>query len=366
MLRILHTSDVQLDAPFHFLGNKGQQHRQQLQDTFRHIVDVAAESEYDLLLVAGDLFNDNRPYQGTLDFVISQLGRLVIPVCILPGNHDCYDDASVYRKARFPDNVTLFTGQPTIQEFPKLDVSVYGNAILSSQSRANPLNGLVRSRSTRWHIALAHGNLVRPDIVDPPRPIRPKDISASGMDYVAMGDWHIFEDYSQGGVKAYYSGAPEPTAMSQTGAGYVACVEMDERGVRVHPERVGTVSVDECSIDILGKSSSQVAEELRAHSDPNVMLKATFRGLADLGTVLDTDVLEQDMASCFYHIECSDESQPQLQSISSDDFPEELVIGKYIRLMQAQIDNAADDGQRRRAEQALQVGVALLQGRRVL
>jgi len=109
MLKILHTSDVQLDAPFHFLGVKGQQHRQQLCETFRRIVDMVTEAKFDLLFITGDLFNDNRPHQDTVDFVALQLDRLDIPVCILPGNHDCYDDTSVYRKARFPDNVIVFT-----------------------------------------------------------------------------------------------------------------------------------------------------------------------------------------------------------------------------------------------------------------
>jgi exonuclease SbcD len=366
MVKILHTSDVQLDAPFHFLGVKGQQHRQQLRETFRRIVDMVTEAKFDLLLITGDLFNDNRPHQDTIDFVVSQIGRLDIPVCILPGNHDCYDDTSVYRKARFPDNVVIFTEQPTIREFAELDVAVYGNAILSSQSRVSPLRGLTRTGAMRWHIALAHGNLVRPDIIDPPRPIRPEEISTSGMDYVAMGDWHAFADYSQGGVKAFYSGAPEPTAPDQKGAGYVAYIEMDENGVRVRPEQVGTISTDEMAVDVSAKSVTQIMEEIQARSDPNLMLKVTLSGLMDLGLVLDTEKLEQELAPHFYYIGCSDQSHPQLASISPDDFPEELVVGKFVRLMQEQIEDAADDTQRRRAEQALQVGVALLQGRRVL
>jgi len=365
MLKILHTSDVQLDAPFHFLGVKGRRHRQQLRETFRRIVDMVAEAEFDLLLISGDLFNDNRPHQGTIDFAASQLSRLDIPVCILPGNHDCYDDTSVYRKARFPDNVVVFTEQPTIREFPELNVAVYGNAILSGQSRLSPLRGLSRRGTMRWHVAMAHGNLVRPDIGEPSRPIRSEEISASGMDYVAMGDWHSFKDYSQGGVKAFYSGAPEPTALGQKGAGSVACVEMDENGVRVRPEPVGMISTDEVTVSVSGKSVSQIEQEIRSRTNPNLMLKVTLCGLTDLGTVLDTETLERDLAADFYLIECSDKSTPQLSAISSDQFPEELVVGKFVRLMQARIENADDDTERRQAEQALQVGVALLQGRRV-
>jgi DNA repair exonuclease SbcCD nuclease subunit len=366
MLKILHTADIQLDAPFHFLGGKGQRHRQQLRETFRYIVDMAAQGGFDLLLIAGDLFNDNRPHQDTIDFVASQLDRLDIPVCILPGNHDCYDGTSVYRKVRFSANVVIFTEQPTVQEFAELEVAVYGNAILSRQSRLSPLRDMARTGTMRWHVALAHGNLVRPDIADPPRPIRPEEISVSGMDYVAMGDWHAFADYSQGGVKAFYSGAPEPTALDQKGAGYVACIEIDENGVRVRPERVGTISTDEMSVDLSGKSVPQIMKEIQARADPNLMLKVTLSGLGELGAVLDTEKLEQELAPDFYHIECSDQSHPQLAAISPDDFPEELVVGKFVRLMQARIEDAADDTQRRQAEQALQVGVALLQGRRVL
>jgi DNA repair exonuclease SbcCD nuclease subunit len=366
MLRILHTSDVQLGAPFHFLGGKGRQHRQQLRETFRGIVDLAIEKRFDLLLIAGDLFNDNRPHQTTIDFVASQLGRLDIPVCILPGNHDRYDDTSIYRRARFPDNAIIFTEQPTIQEFPELDVTVYGNAIKSRHSRLSPLRGLTRTGTTRWHVAMAHGNLVRPDIADPPRPIQPEDIEASSMDYVAMGDWHAFADYSQGGVKAFYSGAPEPTAMGQKGAGHVAYIKIDESGVNVQKKRVGNVLTDGVEVDISGKPATQIAKEIEACADPNLMLKVTLCGLAQLGAVLDTEKLEQELTPHFYHIECSDQSHPQLEAISLDDYPEELVVGKFVRLMQSQIDNAADDTQRRQAERALQLGIALLEGKEVL
>jgi DNA repair exonuclease SbcCD nuclease subunit len=366
MTRMLHTSDVQLGAPFHFLGDKGESHRRQLRDTFRRIVDLALEGSFDLLLIAGDLFDSNRPHQATVDFVASQLGRLEVPVCILPGNHDCYDDASVYRRARFPTNVIVFTEQPTVREFSDLDLAVYGNPTLSRQTRSGPLQGLVRSGTMRWHVALAHGSVVRPDIPDAARPIRPEEIRACGMDYVALGDWHAFADYTQGEVKAFYPGAPEPTSVDQDGAGYVICVELGERGVVVRQERVGSISTGGIEIDVTAKSTAQIRQEIEARADPNLMLTVGLGGLAELGTVLDAERLEQDLAPLFYHLECADRSHPQLAAISPDDYPEELVTGRFVRLMQARIESAAGDADRRVAERALQLGVALLQGRRVL
>ena len=84
MIKIIHTSDVQLDAPFRFLGEKGAQHRRQLRETFGKIIDLANGGGYQLLLIAGDLFNDNRPGRDTVNFVIRKLSELSIPVCILP------------------------------------------------------------------------------------------------------------------------------------------------------------------------------------------------------------------------------------------------------------------------------------------
>ena len=366
MPKLLHTSDVQLGAPFHFLGEKGTRHRAQIRLTFGRIVDLALGGDFDLLLIVGDLFNDSRPTQATADFVAGQLGRLRIPVCILPGNHDRYDDASVYRTAGFPANVRILTGQPSILVFPDLDVTVYGNAATSGQSRMSPMRGLAPTGATRWHVALAHGNLVRPDFANPPRPITPDELRQSGMDYVALGDWHAFADYSQGRVRACYSGSPEPVAMDQQGSGYVAAVELDDDGVRVRPERVGAVRAEALSVDLSGRSTADALVEIRARADPNLMLTVRLLGLAALGSSVDELALAEELAPDFYHVRCLNDSHPQMASISSGDFPEQLVVGKFVRIMEEQIAAAVGETERRRAEHALQLGVALLQGRSVL
>jgi len=366
MLKILHTSDIQLDAPFKFLGQKGQQHRRQLRDAFRRIVDMAINGDYDLMLIAGDLFDDNRPSQTTVDFVAAELGRLKIPVCILPGNHDCYDGASIYRKAHFPQNVTVFSEQPTVKELTELDVTLYGNAFLARRSGLHPMQGLARKGTSRWHVAMAHGNIVRPDIPDPTRPILPEEIRDSGMDYVALGDWHSFSDQSQGSVRACYSGAPEPTGSDQRGAGYAACIELDDGGVRVQRERVGTITCAELSVEVTGRSTGETVAAIKSQADPNRMLNVTLAGLGKLGTVFDTEKMKQELAPHFYHLEITDQAHPELEDVTLEAFPEELVAGKFVRLMQERIERASDDGQRRRAEQGLQIGLALLQGKKVL
>ncbi len=368
MVKLLHTSDLQLDAPFRFLGERGSQHRRQLCETLRRIVDLAAVG-YDALLIAGDLFDTPRPQGATVDFVCEQLGRLSIPVCILPGNHDGAGEGTVYQHTRFPANVLLFSEEHTCHLLPELDLALYGRPLPSAASRQSPLRGLAPDAPARWHVALAHGNLVRPDIPDPPRPVRSEEIAGCGMHYVALGDWHAYADCSQGPVVACYSGAPEPTATTQSGAGYVVRIELEGAGARTHPLRVGRITARELSVDVTGKTPAQVAEEIRTHADAHCMLRVALTGLAPLGTLLDPAQLEEELSPAFYYLACELLCHPELDSVGALDGEFDggsAVLARFVQMMRERIASADDDASRRRAEEALQLGVALLQGRRVL
>lgn len=177
---------------------------------------------------------------------------------------------------------------------------------------------------------------------------------------------NLFADYSQGRVKAFYSGAPEPTALGQRGAGHVAYVELGENVVKVGPERVGTVTTEEVTLNVEGRNGAEIVQAVIQGADPELMLRVTLTVLTRLGSVLDVGALESELAPHFDHISCVDESHPQLETISDDDYPGEMVIGKFIRLMQERVEQAVDADDRRRAEQALQVGVALLEGKEVV
>lgn len=74
--------------------------------------------------------DSNWPSQQTLKFTLSLLARPAVSVCILPGNHDCYDAGSVYRKAQIPGNVTVFTETFREKVFPEINLTDYGTAIL--------------------------------------------------------------------------------------------------------------------------------------------------------------------------------------------------------------------------------------------
>src|SRR5262245_204583 len=100
MLRIIHTADVHLGARHDDLGEQASTQRERQFAAFKAAVDLALGERADLFLIAGDLFDSNVQPRRSVERVAAELARLVqarIRTVIIPGTHDCYDRASIYR-----------------------------------------------------------------------------------------------------------------------------------------------------------------------------------------------------------------------------------------------------------------------------
>src|ERR687892_49370 len=100
MLRLLHTADVHLGARHADLGDRAATQRERQFAAFVATIDLALGEKVDLLLIAGDLFDSNVQPKRSVERAAAQLERLAaakIRTVIVPGTHDSYDRASIYR-----------------------------------------------------------------------------------------------------------------------------------------------------------------------------------------------------------------------------------------------------------------------------
>jgi DNA repair exonuclease SbcCD nuclease subunit len=100
MLRIIHTADVHLGARHDDLGEQAAAQRERQFAAFKATVDLALTEKADVFLIAGDLFDSNVQPRRSVERVAAELKRLAearIRTVIIPGTHDCYDRASIYR-----------------------------------------------------------------------------------------------------------------------------------------------------------------------------------------------------------------------------------------------------------------------------
>ncbi len=368
MIRILHTADIHLGREFPILRQRGKEYRKQLLITFEQIVKLAIDKRVSLVLIAGDLFDTNQVQGIVVGKVLSEFEKLEkenIRVCICPGTHDCYTEDSIYRFVRFPANVTVFTPDKEHEVFEDLDLTVYAKAFDGKQVGKSPLLGLSLVKESRFHVGMAHCSIKVEGLIEKDSMILDKkEIEVSGLDYVALGHWHSFRDCSQGDTTAYYCGSPEPIYLDQKGAGSVALINMGEKGdVKVDRIHVGSKKFDEMRIDLgLAKSVTDIFEMVEARGDPNLILNVTLMGLCSMDLDLNPQEIEDELSDKFFNLRLLDNSHPKLQDVQPGNFPEETVIGKFLRIMGEKVAEA-DGEERELYENALKLGFALLHGR---
>jgi DNA repair exonuclease SbcCD nuclease subunit len=198
----------------------------------KSVLSVAERLHADLVLLAGDVFDNNRVPPPIIDLVTELLAGQSSQVVILPGNHDCLVEDSVYRRGRLADVANVHIFGLTVEEGPlnfnESDIEIWGRPHMDYSDMV-PLN-LDKARSLRWQIAMAHGHWFQSK-QDAHRSylIRDEHLETCSADYIALGHWDRALQIGDGNVPAYYSGSPQ---LAKT----VNAVRFGPGGVRVSRE----------------------------------------------------------------------------------------------------------------------------------
>jgi len=375
VIRLLHTADVHLGARFLSLGDKGTAQRQQIKAAFQNLVSLAIDEHVDMVLIAGDLFDANQQPQANIDLVVEQFDLLAasnIPVCLIPGTHDCFDSGSIYRKVDFPakcPTLTLFLDEGwNHREFAALGLTVYARPNLSNRSYNSPLEGLTPSTQSRYHVALAHGAFNIPGhFAEDDYVFTADQIQNSQMQYVALGHWHSPYACSEKGVPAWYSGPPEIISTDQKQPGSVLLVTLPDSGeARVEIRQTGLRSCDQLQIDLSDlENLSQLRQQITEGANPNLIRKVVLKGLRNQDLRPSPDDLEAELSDSFFHLSVDNRSHPRVAELPETAYAEQVILARFVSLVKEHIETCpAED--REIAEDALQYGLALLQGEEVI
>ena len=381
MLKIIHTSDLHIGAKFGAFGEKAEAQRKAILGALAKVVDMAVERSAHIVLISGDLFDSNFPSRASVDFVKSQLRRLndaKIYAAILPGTHDCLSKDSIYKRERFAAQlpfVFVFDDENVTQkEFPDIDLTLFAKANSSNKSTDSPtdfLESAVKSASTKYKVAMAHGSVqIEGKAAADDMPITLREISSSGVQYLALGHWHGCQEFSFGSTIAWYAGSPEITYQEGKGGlgqGYAVLVEIDGGALKAEPVRVSEKELREIDIDMqIYENMDNVYHEIEKSAGPHVILRANIFGFSDAAGLIDAEKMEEDFRDKFFSISIKDNTALKIEEITGQNYPEELVIGQFVRIMRAKIDGETDAEKRRILEESLQIGVAELEGKNVL
>lgn len=206
---LVHSSDLHVDD-----DRIAAQHGGDGTGGLRAVLAMARRAGADVVLLAGDTFDNHMVNSATVDRAGRLLADVGLPIVILPGNHDPITKDSTFLRGDFAaiPNVTILgiTTERAIV-FPNRELEIWGNAHHDYHDNV-PLRD-PHPRTTRWQVCIGHGHYEPPETWH--NPLRPSwlisdaMIAATGADYVALGHWDRPMQVGDGTIPAYYSGSPE-------------------------------------------------------------------------------------------------------------------------------------------------------------
>jgi DNA repair exonuclease SbcCD nuclease subunit len=386
MLRLLHTADVHLGARHADLGEQAAAQRERQFAAFRTAIDLAIAEKVDIVLIAGDLFDSNTQPKRSVERVAAELRRLVnakIRTVLIPGTHDVYDRSSLYRVHDLPalagstpddDLVTVLTPDLPSVHLSACDVVVHGPVFATKRAPHSPLRDIRIDRTTdktaTWHVGMVHGALAIPGKTDTDEVVVSREeIESTGLDYLALGHWHSSQGGKAGATTYAYSGAPEPVAVTQDGAGKALLVELDERNgtrsVKVEERAVGKTHFEKLDIDAATIADQPaLLTQLGAKADPDLILDVRLTGVRPDELDISTDEVEDQLRGSFLKLRVRDVSMPPL---TTGVLPSaETIPGAFIRNVEGRIAELEAGGDPAAVDEAAELRDVLRLGRLLL
>jgi DNA repair exonuclease SbcCD nuclease subunit len=375
-VRFIHTSDIHLDTSFSGSGFPswlGDRKREAIRATFRRILDNARLHEVDFVLIAGDLFEQDRITPDTLEFLRQQFESLsAIRVFISPGNHDPFIHGSPYREEAWPVNVHIFKVEEFQSvELPDLGVRVTGFGFVGACLEDHHFQRLPVLSGELFNIVLSHGsNMSRvPAGKSRHGPFTIEEIARKNIQYCALGHYHqqhrIPNPIDE--TQVWYSGIPEGRGWDEEGSCGYLLGEIADGALRVESQCCNQYALNTLTVDCDGFSTrEQILESILQQRgvafDPRTILRIRLAGALDPRLDLSLSELEQRLAGEALYIQWHDQTHPALDFDSIAQ--EKTLRGRFVRILQERMA-AASDEERITLERARLYGVQALGGREV-
>lgn len=296
-LSILHSSDLHLGRAF---GGYPEGIRHRLREA-RHgaigrLAAAARAGGAGVVLLAGDTFDAETPAPETLRQALRAMGEeRDLAWVLLPGNHDSLAASELWRRIAqdAPPNLRAVTEAQPFELVP-------GHWLLPAPcTQRRPGRDLTEALSAPTpegarRIGLAHGAITDFSGEEGTPGIIPADRAArSGLDYLALGDWH---GPMSVGAATWYSGTPEPDGFKHDAPGAALLVRLGEGPLRVTRVETGQFRWTSPVLDLLpgDDATSRLAGALPSAKARDHLVRLTVTGRLPLAARAE---LEAELAA---------------------------------------------------------------------
>lgn len=287
-MKFIHIADVHWGARPERGKPFGRKREQEIKETFQRVIAYTNESGADLLLIAGDFF-DQPPQEQDLREVDYLLSKLIkARTVIIAGNHDHLRTGDAFSQYDWQSEVFLLDGkQRDHVRFEDLKTTVYGFSYWTRQIRKPLYDDMKPEDNDDFSILLAHGG------DESHIPLQRETLKWSGFDYIALGHIHkpeiIFEDLMA------YSGSLEP--LDHTETGYHGIIEGEISDEKQQIAFIPFAKRMYIQVEVMISDRMSAAE-----ISDRVETELSYRGMENIYEIVLTGSIDPQIEPDFYEI----------------------------------------------------------------
>lgn len=364
-VKIVHTADLHFDTPFNEVDEKQRLiNKEELKEVFKNIINFCKEKHVDILLLAGDIFDNLTLSRETIYFIENVFNDIKeTRVFISPGNHDPYDNNSFYKLIKWPENVHIFKGSLEKVYIEELKTNVWGAAFNGKYVRKSILKGFSQN-DEEINIMVIHGELSSSEEGNEYNPITLKNIRESGMDYIALGHRHNFSGVLKEGSTFYsYSGCPQGRGFDETGDkgivyGYVAKGFAELSFIKTCKRNYEEVYVDISNLFGYEEIREKILESIKEEDRKNNLYKIILKGEVSEKFHIEEKIVKSKLLNDFYFCKVIDKTSIALdiKELSKGYSVKSIFVRKLVK----KLKEAKTEEEREVIKMALKMGISSL------
>lgn len=346
-MKIIHCADIHLDSSLYsYLDNrKASIRNNEILHSFERLTVYAKENEVDIVLIAGDLFDQEYVSKTTLELVFSFI-EASSPVLYLyvPGNHD---NKTKERLKDKPSNLYVFHDEWQTLNFK--DVTISSRMYCKSLEENMPV-----LTKDKFNIVMLHGDILN---TQDDHYIDLNALKNKNIHYLALGHIHSYQrnKLDQSGIFAY-SGCLEGRGFDECGTKGFIFLDLEQSSISFIPfasRVIYKVEVDISNLRSNYEIIQKIHEEVMNVTSENIV-EIILKGSKDLNTFISMKYIKQVLQNDFFFIKVKDETN---LAISKEEYKNDISLkGEFIRLVLNSTETDSDK------EQIIQYGIEALTG----
>lgn len=347
MLKILHTADFHIGAGFSSFGTTLAISAENMQFlAISTLVSYANVNEIDVILIAGDTF-DNHVVEfqkrAKLFSILSNFRGKIFMVC---GNHDYYFKGSFWDHTEIPQNITLVTTNEW-QKFSFENFELFAASFTNIYEKID-FSDIILDKS-KINIGLVHADILSDSQYNP---LSKSDIKNSHFDYLAVGHNHKFSEILKTSETFFAaSGNISATGFDEFGEKGFIVAKFDENGSSYEFISSKGLELLDFSLDISNfKNNLEIRENLLKIAKQNIFLNLILTGIDNFE--IDATSLETCLKDDFFAVNIensTDKPQDLWRFIDEDN-----LLGEFTRIMRVRLESGENS---REVLNALKLGL---------